>query len=154
MLCATVSACPTRIVSTVTSYSMPFAVRGQTRRPQLPPSQSTSSVVRSAPRGSGLVTQPATTCCFQFSTTYAQMGFDLDVRPAFLRIPGTREDKLLDFVARCPGNRDASVGVDLTVVATMAAKYLTGPRWESLPQCQALADCRHIQSRGEQAQEA
>ena len=37
------------------------------------------------------------------------------------RIPGTREDKLLDFVARCPGNRDASVGVDLTVVATMAA---------------------------------
>ena len=53
------------------------------------------------------------------------MGFELNVRPAFLRIPGTREDKLLDFVARCPGNRDASVGVDLTVVATMAAKYLT-----------------------------
>jgi hypothetical protein len=53
------------------------------------------------------------------------MGFEFDVRPAFLRIPGTREDKLLDFVARCPGNRDASVGVDLTVVATMAAKYLT-----------------------------
>ena len=35
----------------------------------------------------------------------AQMGFEFDVRPAFLRIPGTREDKLLDFVARCPGNR-------------------------------------------------
>ena len=56
---------------------------------------------------------------------YAQMGFELNVRPAFLRIPGTREDKLLDLVARCPGNRDPSVGVDLTVVATMAAKYLT-----------------------------
>jgi hypothetical protein len=54
---------------------------------------------------------------------------------AFLRTPGTRDDKQLrvDFVARCPpaGNRDAGGGVDLTVtvVATMAAtstsKYLT-----------------------------
>ncbi len=37
------------------------------------------------------------------------------------------EDKLLDFkfVARCPGDRDRSVGADLTVIATMAAKYLT-----------------------------
>ena len=55
---------------------------------------------------------------------YAQMGFEFDSRPAFLRVPGTRDDKLLDCVARCPGNRDNSVGVDLTVIATMAAKYL------------------------------
>ncbi len=54
------------------------------------------------------------------------MGFEFDCRPAFIRIPGsvsgTGEDKLL---ARCPGDRDRSVGVDLTVIATMAAKYLT-----------------------------
>jgi hypothetical protein len=60
---------------------------------------------------------------------YTQMGFEFDCRPAFMRIPGsesdTGEDKLLDFVARCPGDRDSSVGVDLTVIATMAAKYLT-----------------------------
>ena len=48
-----------------------------------------------------------------------------------MRIPGavsgTGKDKLLDFVARCPGDIDRSVGVDLTVTATMAAtsKYLT-----------------------------
>jgi hypothetical protein len=56
MLPATVSASPTRIVSTVTSPGA-LAVRGQTRRLQLPPSQSTCWVVRSAPRpgGSGLV---------------------------------------------------------------------------------------------------
>jgi hypothetical protein len=57
------------------------------------------------------------------------MGFEFDCRPAFMRIPGsesgTGEDKLLDFVARYPGDRDKSVGVDLTVIATMAAKYLT-----------------------------
>ncbi len=45
-----------------------------------------------------------------------------------VRIPGsvsgTGEDKLLGFVARCPGDGDKSVGVDLTVIATMAAKYL------------------------------
>jgi hypothetical protein len=29
-------------------------------------------------------------------------------------VSGTGEDKLLDFVARCPGDRDRSVGVDLT----------------------------------------
>jgi hypothetical protein len=44
-----------------------------------------------------------------------------------MRIPGsvsgTGDDN--DFVARCPGDRDKSVGVDLTVIATMAAKYLT-----------------------------
>ncbi len=40
-------------------------------------------------------------------------------------VSGTGEDKLLDFVARCPGDRDRSVGADLTVIATMAAKYLT-----------------------------
>ena len=60
---------------------------------------------------------------------YTRMGFEFDRRPAFMRIPGavsgTGEDKLLDFVARCPGDRDRSVGVDLTVIATMAAKYLT-----------------------------
>jgi hypothetical protein len=60
---------------------------------------------------------------------YTRMGFEFDCRPAFMRIPGavsgTGEDKLLDFVARCPGDRDISVGVDLTVIATMAAKYLT-----------------------------
>jgi hypothetical protein len=54
-LCATVSACPTRIVSTVTSPGA-LAVRGQTRQPGLPRLRSTSSVVGSAPRGSGLVT--------------------------------------------------------------------------------------------------
>jgi hypothetical protein len=46
-----------------------------------------------------------------------------------MRIPGSDsgigDDKLLDFVARCPGDREKSVGVDLIVVATMAAKYLT-----------------------------
>ena len=50
---------------------------------------------------------------------YTRMGFEFDCRPAFMRIPGavsgTGEDKLLDFVARCPGDRDRSVGVDLTV---------------------------------------
>jgi hypothetical protein len=60
------------------------------------------------------------------------MGFEFDCpgRPAFVRIPGsdsgTGDDKLLGFVARCPGGRDNSVGVefvDLTVIATMAAKY-------------------------------
>ena len=60
---------------------------------------------------------------------YTQMGFEFDYRPTFIRIPGsesgTGEDKLLDSVARCPGDRDKSVGVDLTVIATMAAKYLT-----------------------------
>jgi hypothetical protein len=60
---------------------------------------------------------------------YTRMGFEFDCRPAFMRIPGavsgTGEDKLLDFVARCPGDRDRSVGADLTVIATMAAKYLT-----------------------------
>ena len=60
---------------------------------------------------------------------YTRMGFEFDRRPAFMRIPGaasgTGEDKLLDFVARCPGDRDRSVGADLTVIATMAAKYLT-----------------------------
>ena len=61
---------------------------------------------------------------------HTQMGFEFDCRPAFMRIPGsdsgTGDDKLLDFkfVARCPGDRDKSVGVDLTVIATMAAKYL------------------------------
>ncbi len=59
------------------------------------------------------------------------MGFEFDRRPAFMRIPGavagTGEDTLLDFVARCPGDRDRSVDVDLTVIATMAAKYLTVP---------------------------
>jgi hypothetical protein len=60
-----------------------------------------------------------------------QMGVEFDCRPAFMRIPGsdsgTGDDKLLDFVARCqcPGDRDSSVGVDLTAIATMAAKYLT-----------------------------
>ncbi len=52
-----------------------------------------------------------------------------------MRIPGSDsgagDDKLLDFVARCPGDRDNSVGVDLTVVATMAAKYLTPARGKS-----------------------
>jgi hypothetical protein len=42
---------------------------------------------------------------------------------------GTGDEKLLDFAARCPGDTDKSVlvlvGVDLTVIATMAAKYLT-----------------------------
>jgi hypothetical protein len=75
---------------------------------------------------------------------YTQMGFEFDCRSAFMRIPGsesasgTGDEKLLDFVARCPGDRDktrsASVGVrvDRTAVivctiATMAAtgKYLT-----------------------------
>jgi hypothetical protein len=57
-----------------------------------------------------------------------QMGFEFDCRPAFMRIPGSEsgigDEKLLDFVARRPGDRDKSVGVDLTVIATMAAKYL------------------------------
>jgi hypothetical protein len=59
------------------------------------------------------------------------MGFEFDCRPAFMRIPGsdsgTGDDKLLDFVARCPGDRDSSVGVDLTVIATMAAKLVPRP---------------------------
>ena len=65
------------------------------------------------------------------------MGFEFDCRPAFMRIPGsesgTGEDKLLDFVARYPGDRDKSVGVDLTVIATMAAKYLTSALAGSQP---------------------
>jgi hypothetical protein len=67
------------------------------------------------------------TCHCVLEDLYTQMGFEFDCRPAFMRIPGsvsgTGEDKLLDFVARCPGDRDRSVGVDLTVFATMAAKY-------------------------------
>ncbi len=67
---------------------------------------------------------------------YTQMGFEFDCRPAFMRIPGsdsgTGDDKLLDFVARCPGDRDSlsSVGVDLTAIATMAAKYHAPPSRE------------------------
>jgi hypothetical protein len=62
------------------------------------------------------------------------MGLEFDCRPAFMRIPGSEPGtgdenlKLLNFVARqarCPGDRGKSVGVDLTVIATMAAKYLT-----------------------------
>ena len=62
---------------------------------------------------------------------YTEMGFEFDCRPPFMCIPGSKsgtgDGKLLDFVARCPGDRDRSlsVGVDLTVIATMAAKYLT-----------------------------
>jgi hypothetical protein len=60
---------------------------------------------------------------------YTKMGFEFDCRAPFLHIPGSKsgtgDDKLLDFIARCPGDRDKSVGVDLTVTATMAAKYLT-----------------------------
>ena len=60
---------------------------------------------------------------------YTQMGFEFDCWPPFMCIPGSKsgtgDGKLLDFVARCPGDRDRSVGVDLTVIATMAAKYLT-----------------------------
>jgi hypothetical protein len=63
------------------------------------------------------------------------MGFEFDCRPAFMRIPGsvsgTGEDKLRDFVARSPGDRDRSVGVDLTVIATMGPRqvpHLTHPR--------------------------
>ena len=60
---------------------------------------------------------------------YTKMGFEFDCRAPFLHSPGSKsgtgDDKLLDFIARCPGDRDKSVGVDLTVTATMAAKYLT-----------------------------
>jgi hypothetical protein len=65
---------------------------------------------------------------------HTQMGFEnkyfrspagpLSCASPGLTPDGTGDDKLLDFVARCPGDRDNSVGVDLTVIATMAAKYL------------------------------
>jgi hypothetical protein len=79
------------------------------------------------------------------------MGFEFDCRPAFMRIPGsdsgTGDDKLLDFVAQCPGDRDNSVGVDLTVIATMAAKYLTPARGKSRTYQQAVPVRCHVQSR-------
>ena len=76
---------------------------------------------------SSMMTLSTSLCHCVLEDLYTQMGFEFDCRPAFMRIPGsvsgTGEDKLLDFVARCPGDRDRSVGVDLTVFATMAAKY-------------------------------
>jgi hypothetical protein len=49
-----------------------------------------------------------------------------------MRIPrfesGTGDGKLLGFVARRPGDRDKSVGVDLTVIATMASRQLEVPQ--------------------------
>jgi hypothetical protein len=96
--------------------------------------QSSCSVACSARRGSVLATRVGNPRLIRhnlmlpvLADLYTQMGFEFDYRPTFIRIPGsesgTGEDKLLDSVARCPGDRDKSVGVDLTVIATMAAKY-------------------------------